>query len=56
MNRTEFTLAFVVTTALSCAASVLALPGDREKPIHISSDSADIDDKTVFPPIVAMSS
>lgn len=45
MNHTEFTLALIVTTALSCATPVLALPGDREKPIHISSDSADIDDK-----------
>ncbi|OQX37444.1 MAG: lipopolysaccharide transport periplasmic protein LptA [Oceanospirillales bacterium LUC14_002_19_P2] len=45
MNHAKFTLTFIAAMTLFSATSALALPSDREKPIHISSDSADIDDK-----------
>ncbi len=45
MNHAKLTLSLITAMALFGATSAQALPSDREKPIHISSDSADIDDK-----------
>ena len=46
MKHTKFLIPLFATLTLLSATPACALSNDREKPIHISSDSADINEKS----------